>query len=162
MRTYPMNFLEIAVGLSLVAFAGIMQISGTLAFSGIVPNVSYAALAVLSFFTASAARYFLFVFAAVLVLQVHSDMALALLAVGAVAIGAFVLAKKLPWTPLLSCSFLLAAGTPVFYAIADLGFLIRDPFTVFAEMTYNVVIGLFLYFIVKSLMRYERKTRPAF
>jgi hypothetical protein len=148
---------ELAIGIALVALAAIAQGAPAIAIAGVKPNVVLTVLIILSFFTSGVFSYFIFLFVGAVLLRFSSSFDPALLALLVTALGAFALHRRLPWHDGINNLVLIGVGTVLFYILADFHFLTIDPFTLFGEAVYNMVVGTALFFLVTYLFSRGRR-----
>ena len=74
----------------------------------------------------------------------------------------FLLKDYFPWShQFLNTAVGIGFGTVFVYVFADIRFLANDPFTVFIEVIYNVLVGVLVYSALKRLISYETQFRTS-
>lgn len=138
---------QFLIALVLVIIAGIFQGTSLFDIGGIKPNFIIAVLITLSFFIADWFAYLSLVLVAVFFLRFHPGPESIDFILTALALAVFGLGKLIPGKTIFSIIFLIAIATPTLYFIGDLDFFQSNFLTVFQEMFYNIILGLFILFI---------------
>ncbi len=159
MKKFWPRINRFAVALIAVGFAALLQTSVVFDFGGVKPNFTLAALIALSFFMKERIFYFSAIFFALLILRFKPEFELTALAMVLISGASFFARNLIPGKPFINNLILIALGTPVFYLIADPNFVLRDTFTVFEEMFYNVFLGAVFFFAAKRIFRHEEEFR---
>ncbi len=154
-------WIHLALGIAYAALLGILQNTELVTIFGVKPNLVLAFLIALAFSLRDFWRYLAVLLTAVLFLQYQHSFDLGVVLLAAIALAIFLFTERFPARTFVNVAIAVSGGTLAFYALVQFPFLLREPLTVFLELVYNVVGGIFFYGIIHFLFSYEKAFRAS-
>lgn len=152
---------RVLFGAFLVVLGGLIQSSGIAAVAGVRPNILLAILITLAFFFRQWASFVSFIAIAAIFSKENAGFSAPYLALTLIAGALFFLKERFPGTRFFNVAVGIATGTLLTYLAIDFTFLSNDPFTVFIEVIYNVLVGMLVYLFTEKTIGYETEFRAS-
>lgn len=136
-------------GLAAAIAAALLQKTDLISFFGVKVNLSLVLVLVFGLFLKSFWHY------AAIALTIAAILKQQSLALLMVFLLAFLSKKYLFGKPILNNTFLILAGTFLFYFFSDAGFLVQSPIIFIQELIYNLITGWILFLILEKILNHE-------
>lgn len=148
-----MSGVKIFILVVVSALLGIIQSSDLFTIVGIKPNLLLVLLISVAFFVPDLKTHALITLIGLITLRYRGVFEIEQIILLGISIGAFFAARLLRWRPFLNSLLLVVLGTVIFILLSGPMFFLNNLTTIFGEVGYNAVLGLFIFYALDSWLK---------